>query len=130
MISLRVRRLNESDVTAVDELIDNDTAKQTNLQVPFLLTNATIFVIQYNTYGAWHDNKLVGAFEIKSDGEISYLVHRDFRRLGVATEMLKLAKSVARKQYGLERLYCRISLDNTASINTANKLGFNVYNNG
>ena len=27
----------------------------------------------YDTYGAWYDGALVGAFEIKEGGELSYL---------------------------------------------------------
>ena len=63
-----------------------------------MLTNAIIFVKQYLTYGAWYNNKLVGAFQLRSDGEVSYLVHKDFRQQGVATEMLKMA-SCSLKEY-------------------------------
>ena len=127
MKSLRVRRLTEQDVKEVEELIDDDTAQLTDLQVPFVLTNAFIFVNTYLTYGCWSDGKLIGAFELKSDGEVSYLVHRDYRRQNVATEMLKLAKRVARKNFQLNTLYCIIKNDNIPSIRTAKKLGFNVY---
>ena len=65
MIPLRVRRLTENDVHVVKELIDNETAKLTDLNVPFMLTNAIIFVKQYLTYGAWYNNKLVGAFQLR-----------------------------------------------------------------
>ena len=61
-------------MSLVKELIDNETAKLTDLNVPFMLTNAIIFVKQYLTYGAWYNNKLVGAFQLRSDGEVSYLV--------------------------------------------------------
>ncbi len=127
MIPLRVRRLTENDVHEVKELIDNETAKLTDLNVPFMLTNAIIFVKQYLTYGAWYNNKLVGAFQLRSDGEVSYLVHKDFRQQGVATEMLKMAQRVARKEYQLNTLYCNVTTDNIPSIRTAEKLGFNVY---
>ena len=49
-------------MSLVKELIDNETAKLTDLNAPFMLTNAIIFVKQYLTYGAWYNNKLVGAF--------------------------------------------------------------------
>jgi RimJ/RimL family protein N-acetyltransferase len=127
MKSLRVRRLTEQDVKEVEELIDDDTAKLTDLQVPFMLTNAFIFVNTYRTYGCWSNSKLIGAFELKSDGEVSYLVHKDYRKQNVATEMLKLAKRVARKDFQLNTLYCVIKDDNIPSIRTAEKLGFNVY---
>lgn len=127
MISIRVRRLSEEDIQQVYELIDDDTAKDTDLNVPFTLTNAGIFVKSYYTYGAWHSGKLVGAFELKPDGEVSYLVHRDYRKQNIATEMLKMAKRIARKDFQVNTLYCTIKDDNIPSIRTAKKLGFNVY---
>tara|TARA_B100001057_G_scaffold481281_1_gene555145 strand:- start:686 stop:1075 length:390 start_codon:yes stop_codon:yes gene_type:complete len=129
-MDIRVRRLTKEDIQQVYELIDDDTAEQTNLNVPFTLTNAKNFVTKYKTYGSWHDKKLVGAFEIRSDGEISYLIHIDYRRVGLATEMLKIAKRIARKEYQVNTLYCSIHSDNIASIKTAKKLGFNVQNYG
>ena len=71
MISSRVRRPSEEDIQQVYELIDDDTAKDTDLNIP-TLTNAGIFVKPYYTYGAWHSGKLVGAFELKPDGEVSF----------------------------------------------------------
>ena len=127
MISIRVRRLSEEDIQHVDELIDDVTAKDTDLNVPFTLTNAGIFVRTYTTYGAWYNNKLVGAFELKPDGEVSYLVHKDYRKQNIATEMLKMAKRIARKDFQVNTLYCTIKDDNIPSIRTAKKLGFNVY---
>lgn len=125
MISIRVSRLSNDDVDDVLELIDDETAKLTELQSPFQLTNAQIFVI-YNTYGARHNGKLVGVFEIKESGELSYIVHRNRRREGIATEMLKLARRIAHKQLGIDDIYCSIHKENIASLKTAQKLGFNV----
>ena len=127
MISIRVRRLTKEDIQQVCELIDDDTAKDTDLNVPFTLTNAGIFVESYSTYGAWHNNKLVGSFELKADGEVSYLVHKDYRKQNIATEMLKIAKRIARKDLQVNTLYCTIKDNNIPSIRTAKKLGFNVY---
>ena len=127
MISIRVRRLTKEDIQQVYELIDVDTAKDTDLNVPFTLTNAGIFVESYSTYGAWHNNKLVGSFELKADGEVSYLVHKDYRKQNIATEMLKIAKRIARKDLQVNTLYCTIKDNNIPSIRTAKKLGFNVY---
>lgn len=127
MIPLRVRRLTENDVHEVNELIDDETAKLTDLNVPFMEVNAYLFVNSYLTYGAWHNNKLVGAFQLRSDGEVSYLVHKDYRQKSIATEMLYLAKRIARKEYKLNTLYCRVRSNNIPSIRTAEKLGFDVY---
>ena len=124
--NLRVMRLRILDIPDIHELIDDETARETNLESPFTLTNAEIFVTIYNTYGAWENNKLVGAFEIKKDGELSYLVHRDERQRGVASEMLKMAPSVARRIFQVNTMYCNISSKNIASLKTAQKLGFDV----
>ena len=130
-IALRVRRLVDTDVKTVYNLIDDETARLTNLQVPFELINAGVFIIHYDTYGAWYNNELVGAFELKSDGEVSYLVHKEYRRRGVATEMLKMAQSIYKRKYkNASILYCNIHNENVASIATASKSGFNVKSYG
>ena len=54
--NLRVMRLRISDIPDIHELIDDETARETNLESPFTLTNAEIFVTIYNTYGAWENN--------------------------------------------------------------------------
>ena len=86
-----------------------------------MLTNANIFVKQYLTYGAWY-TQLVGiSFTLKEFHSTKILDN------GVATEMLKMAQRVARKEYQLNTLYCNVTTDNIPSIRTAEKLGFNVY---
>ena len=130
-IALRVRRLVDSDTETVYSLIDNETARLTNLQTPFELLNAGLFVMAYDTYGAWYNGALVGAFEIKKGGELSYLVHKDYRNKGIATEMLKMAQSIYKRKYKSNTtLWCNIHKDNTASIAVASKLGFNVKSYG
>ena len=64
----------------------------------------------YDTYGAWYDGALVGAFEIKEGGELSYPVHKDYRNKGILTEMLKIAQSIYKRKYKSNTtLWCNIS---------------------
>ena len=56
-------------------------------------------------------------------GHIGYTVVPEFRRRGVATEMLRQALAIARDELGLERVLLTCDDDNVGSIRTIEKSG-------
>ena len=90
MIQIRVSRLVENDVVDLLNIVDEETAKLTDLTCPFTLIAAHNFIKLYNTYGIkLNTGELVGAMEIKPYEETAYLVSKPWRRKGVCTEALK-----------------------------------------
>jgi predicted acetyltransferase len=59
----------------------------------------------------------------RSGGHIGYTVVPEFRRRGIATEMLRQAIGVARDQFGLRRVLVTCDDDNVGSIRVIEKNG-------
>ena len=128
MIQIRVSRLVENDVVDLLNIVDEETAKLTDLTCPFTLIAAHNFIKLYNTYGIkLNTGELVGAMEIKPSGETAYLVSKPWRRKGVCTEALKLAKRIARKQ-NIQTIWCKVDTQNIASTRVAKKAGIQIRN--
>lgn len=60
----------------------------------------------------------------ESRTELGYLIARDYRRRGYAFEVCCAIKKYAFERLGTETLYIVTRADNTASVKTAEKLGF------
>lgn len=126
MIPLRVARLTLKDKEQLQQIIDEETAKLTRLY-PFTDEAIENFISKYNTYGVkYSKHTLIGAFEIKESGETAYVVAKNWRNQGVCTEALKLAKRIARKELGVNNLWCYIHPSNKASIKVAKKAGLRI----
>ena len=65
----------------------------------------------------------LNAFLERAGGHIGYTVVPEFRRRGVATEMLRQALAIARDAYGLARVLVTCDDDNIGSIRTIEKNG-------
>jgi len=65
----------------------------------------------------------LNAYLARVGGHIGYTVVPEFRRKGVATEMLRQAIVIARDELGLERVLLTCDEDNVGSIRTIEKSG-------
>ncbi len=83
-------------------------------------------------YGIHHkkNNQLIGQFLIKhinwklGSAELGYFVDAEYRRQGVASQMIKLAMAELFEKYNFRRLTIRSIATNVASIKLAEKLAF------
>jgi len=128
VIPIRVSRLVENDIIPLLDIVDENTAKLTNLTCPFTLLAAHNFIKLYNTYGIkLNTGELIGAVELKPSGETAYLVAENWRKKGVCTEALKLVKRIARKQ-NIQTIWCKVDNNNIPSIRAAKKAGIQIRN--
>jgi len=65
----------------------------------------------------------LSAFHARIGGHIGYTVVPEFRRKGIATEMLRQAIVIARDEFGLPRVLVTCDEDNVGSIRTIEKNG-------
>ena len=65
----------------------------------------------------------LSAFHERIGGHIGYTVVPEFRRKGIATEMLRQAIVIARDEFGLPRVLVTCDEDNVGSIRTIEKNG-------
>jgi len=128
MIPVKIRRLSIEDADELVGIMDNETAKLTRLNCPFTKTDAENFIKLYNTYGVkyMYNDALIGAFEIKSSGETAYVVAKEWRNKGVCSQVLGLARRIAKRDLKINHLWCFIHPDNKASIRVAQKAGLEI----
>jgi [ribosomal protein S5]-alanine N-acetyltransferase len=62
--------------------------------------------------------------ERNRSAEFGYIVHPNFRRQGVSTQMLRMSIARLFETLDLNKLYCQTGAFNTASIKLLEKLGF------
>jgi GNAT superfamily N-acetyltransferase len=103
---------NEINYEILDELMENvgwETRGQKHWDI--LLKNATFFV------AAFDNDKLVGFVQVFGDGLmwliiVSLVVHKDYRKRGIATEMLNRIKKFAKDNgYQTLRLFAATDED-------------------
>jgi RimJ/RimL family protein N-acetyltransferase len=128
MVPVKIRRLSIEDTDELVGIIDNETAQLTRLNCPFTKTDAENFINLYNTYGVkyMYNDSLIGAFEIKSSGETAYVIAKEWRNKGVCSQVLRLAKRIAKRDLKINHLWCLIHPDNKASIRVAQKAGLEI----
>jgi RimJ/RimL family protein N-acetyltransferase len=126
-MNIELRRLQLRDYYKLAAIIDKDTAMQANIAWPFSPEVGRIFIEDFNTWGIWHSSVLIGAVEVKTDWETAYLVSRQFRNQGIATQACKLIT----EKFANQQLYCLIDPENHASLRVAQKANMRVryFNN-
>jgi ribosomal protein S18 acetylase RimI-like enzyme len=85
-------------------------------------------------YGMGEEEKIVGHISVRPReedrlehiGNIGYLVHPDFRKLGIGTLLIKKSIELAAEK-GFEILIAEVSHDNTTSISIFKKFGFKKF---
>lgn len=125
-----IARLHKRDLFKLAAIIDQETAHNANLPWPFGHEAARTFIEDFNTWGIWigsGNGVLVGAMEIRSDCETAYLIGKQFRNQGYATEALKKLKEM----FADRQLWCYINPENKASLRVAQKANMRIvyYNN-
>ena len=126
-MKLELRKLKSSDYFKLAAIIDQKTALQANIAWPFSREVGRIFIEEFNTWGIWYSGVLIGAVEVKPDWEVAYLVSRQFRNQGIATQACEMIK----EKFADQQLYCLIDPNNRASLRVAQKANMRVryFNN-
>lgn len=115
---IQLKRLEHKHLFKLTSILDQETARLSNIAWPFDKKIAENFIINYNTWGIWiNGDLLVGAIEVKDSLETAYFVHPQWRNQGVASEALIQCKEI----FGPRQLWCVINPDNQASLKVANK---------
>jgi len=126
-MKIELRRFQPKDFYKLTAIIDKDTAIIAGLTWPFDRESAMSFICEYNTWGIYHSEVLLGAIEIRSNLETAYLVGRQWRGKGIATQAVKLIK----EQFADKQLWCLINPENRASLRVAQKAAMRItYYNG
>jgi len=126
-MKIKLRRFHSKDFYKLTAIIDKDTAIKAGLAWPFDRESAMSFITDYNTWGIYHSEVLLGAIEIRSNLETAYLVGKQWRGKGIATEAVKLIK----EKFADKQLWCLIKPENRASLRVAQKAAMRItYYNG
>jgi RimJ/RimL family protein N-acetyltransferase len=117
-MKLELKRLTQKDLYKLTAIIDNSIANDARLEWPFSRETAETFINDYDTWGIWLNNGiLVGALEVKADGETAYLVAKQWQAKGIAT----WAVTEIKKKFHARQLWCLIHPANRASLRVAQK---------
>ncbi|MBD5157631.1 MAG: GNAT family N-acetyltransferase [Butyrivibrio sp.] len=137
-----VRETCADDLPELYAIYDDDAAREfTEPLMEYEREKSFIESYIHNMYGfcgfgLWsvterESGKLIGRAGIsirEIDGEnrteLGYLIAREYRRRGYAFEVCRAIKEYAFERLGTETLYIVTRADNTASVKTAEKLGF------
>lgn len=123
MNTIQLRRLTMDELFQLTAIVDKQTATQAKLPYPFNKEVATTFIKDYNTWGIWLNGCiLVGAIEVKEDCETAYLISKQFRNIGLATQAVQLAL----EHFADKQLFALINPENKASLRVAQKAGMRV----
>lgn len=126
-MKIQLRKLTKRDYYKLALVIDKDTAVQANIEWPFSPEVGRVFIENFNTWGIFHSDVILGAVEVKSDWEVAYLVGKKYRNQGIATQACELIK----EKFADQQLYCLIDPSNHASLRVAQKANMRVryFNN-
>lgn len=115
------------DYYKLSALIDQKTAQTANIDWPFCRDTGRMFIEDFNTWGIWYSGVLLGAVEVKSDWETAYLVGKNWRGKGIATQACVLIKEM----FADKQLFCLIDPANYASLRVAQKANMRIkyFNN-
>jgi len=123
MNNLQLRRLTNNELYQLTAIVDKETAEMARIEYPFNRDVANIFINEYNTWGIWLNGSiLAGAFEIKEDCEVAYIVARQYRNIGIATQAMEMAIEF----FADRQLFALIHPDNQASLRVAQKANMRV----
>lgn len=122
-MNLQLRRLTMSELFQLTSIVDKNTAELARIEYPFTREIAENFILNYNTWGIWLNGSIfAGAIEVKEDCETAYIVAKQYRNIGLATEALKLAIEF----FADRQLFALIHPDNKASLRVAQKANMRV----
>ena len=122
-MKIELRKLQPKHIFTLQQIVKKDIAEQAYLEWPFTKHSAENFIQNYNTYGIWiNGNVLVGAIEVKQDGETAYLITPQWQNQGIATFAVKECI----KHFNNQQLWCYINPNNQASLRVARKANLRV----
>jgi ribosomal-protein-alanine N-acetyltransferase len=84
--------------------------------------SAVGYVMSRVEYG--HPYTLTGKLIAKKGHIVSIAVLRQYRRMGIGTELMKRAMAALKDVYGCEEVYLEVRVSNTPAIKLYEKLGF------
>jgi|SRR5437899_1661738 len=100
-----------------------DRARGVNLRRPDVPSTFLFAFVGPRIVGRVEIRHALNASLEQQGGHIGYVVVREFRRQGYATDILRQALQIARMQLGLHRVLVTCDADNIASIKTIEKNG-------
>ena len=122
-MKIELERLTLKNTFQLQQIIKKEIAEQAYLEWPFTKQVAENFIVNYNTYGIWiNGGVLVGAIEVKQDGETAYLISPQWQNKGIATFAVKECI----KHFNNQQLWCYINPNNKASLRVARKANLRV----
>jgi RimJ/RimL family protein N-acetyltransferase len=126
-MNIELRKFAMRDYYRIAAILDQETAEKANIEWPFSPEVGRVFIEEFNTWGIWHRSILLGAVEVKPDWETAYMVGKQWRNQGIATQACELIK----QKFADKQLYCLIDPDNHVSLRVAQKANMRVvyFNN-
>ena len=122
-MKIELERLTLKNTFQLQQIIKKEIAEPAYLEWPFTKQVAESFIANYNTYGIWiNGGVLVGAVEVKDDGEIAYLISTQWQNKGIATFAVKACI----EHFNDRQLWCYINPENQASLRVARKANLRV----